>query len=50
MNKKDASLLERTEGAIAMNLERFAYGNEQVIEFTSSFVADDKYKYTVDLV
>lgn len=50
LNKKDASLLERTEGAIAMNLERFAYGNEQVIEFTSSFVADDKYKYTVDLV
>lgn len=50
LNKKDASLLERAEGAIAMNLERFAYENDQVIEFTSSFVADDKYKYTVDLV
>lgn len=50
LNKKDASFLEKDEGAIAMNLERFAYANEQVIEFTSSFVADDKYKYTVDLI
>lgn len=50
LNKKDASLLERTEGAIAMNLERFAYANEQVVEFTSSLVVDDKYKYTVDLI
>ena len=50
LNKNDASLLERAEGAIAMNLERFVYANEQVIEFTSSLVVDDKYKYTVDLI
>lgn len=50
LNKKDASLLERREGDIAMNLERFAYANEQVVEFTSSLVVDDKYKYTVDLI
>lgn len=50
LNKEDALLLERAEGAIAMNLERFAYSNEQVIEFTSSFVVDDKYKYMVDLM
>ncbi len=50
LNKKDAALLERAEGAIAMNLERFAYANEQAVEFTSSLVVDDKYKYTVDLI
>lgn len=50
LNEKDASLLERTEGAIGMKLERFAYANEQVIEFTSSLMVEDKYKYTVDLI
>ena len=50
LNKEEASILERAEDAIAMNLERFAYANEQVIEFTSSLVADDKFKYKVDLI
>lgn len=50
LNKKDAALLEKPEDTVAMNLERFACANDRVIEFTSSLMADDEYKYTVDLI
>lgn len=50
LNTEDAAHFDQPSGAIAMNIERFAYANGQLIEYTSCFVIENDYKYTVDLI
>lgn len=48
--KEEAGLLKREIDDIAMYIQRFAYADGHIIEFTRSIVAGDKYKYTVELI
>jgi len=46
----EADILKKEQDDTAMYIERFAYTNDQIIEFTRSLVIGDKYKYTVELI
>lgn len=50
IQKHEAQHLNQKEGSVAMYIQRFAYSNQQLIEYTKSIVVGDKYNYTVELI
>lgn len=50
LNKEEAERLQKENEDIAMYIQRFAYKDGGIIEYTRSIVAGDKYKYTVELI
>lgn len=50
IQKHEAEYLQQKEGSVAMYIQRFAYSNNQLIEYTKSIVVGDKYNYTVELI
>lgn len=48
--KEEAVPLEKEAGDSAMYIQRFAYTEGKIIEYTRSLVSGDKYKYTVELI
>lgn len=50
ITSREAEHLHKDEGTVAMYIQRFAYSQTVMIEYTKSIVVGDKYNYTVKLV